>query len=62
MITSLMRSTDFSNGKYVGDVSNRKPSGLGYFLYNNGNSYKGNFVDGRKQGENISVVRIKKLR
>ncbi len=42
--------TDLSNGKYLGELKNGKPWGQGYVMFNNGKSYKGNFVNGLRQG------------
>jgi len=46
-------SVGIPNGQYLGEVKDGKPWGQGYALYNEGHSYKGEFVNGICEGNQI---------
>jgi len=39
------------DGKYVGEIENRKPNGQGTLTWFNGDKYVGEFMDGKKNGQ-----------
>ncbi len=39
------------DGKYVGEIVNRKPNGQGAYTYSDGDKYVGGWKDGEKQGQ-----------
>ena len=39
------------DGKYVGEIENRKPNGQGILTWFNGDKYVGEFMDGKKNGQ-----------
>ena len=39
------------DGKYIGEIKNREPSGQGTFTYPDGEKYVGEWKDGRKSGQ-----------
>ncbi|MDR0299279.1 MAG: hypothetical protein LBI13_04265, partial [Streptococcaceae bacterium] len=43
-----IKKTDFT---YLGNIKNSIPNGTGAIAYSNGDSYKGNFVDGKFSGK-----------
>jgi len=46
-------SVGIQNGHYLGEVKDGKPWGQGYALWNNGDSYKGEFVNGILEGAQV---------
>ena len=41
----------FTNGKYVGEIKNREPSGSGTLTLSNGGKYVGEWKDGKEHGQ-----------
>ena len=39
------------DGKYVGEIENRKPNGQGTYTWSDGRKYEGEFEDGIKHGQ-----------
>ena len=40
-----------SNGKYVGEIKNREPSGSGKLKWSNGGKYVGEWKEGKEHGQ-----------
>lgn len=49
-------------GEYTGELKGRKPNGKGKTIYKNGNTYEGEYIKGKREGErDIYVSRWRKV-
>ena len=49
--TWFQTSNNLTNGKYEGDIENGIPNGMGKVIFNNGEMYEGEWIDGKLNGK-----------
>jgi len=46
-------STNYTDGKYEGEIENGEPNGMGKVIFSNGDNYEGSWIDGKFNGQGI---------
>lgn len=47
-------------GEYTGELKGRKPNGKGKTIYKNGNTYEGEYIKGKREGNGTYTFHVEK--